>query len=53
MINDLSLLRKFKSYYGIKNSMMKLEKLVEDFDFIDLKTANNSIDWANVKQIKL
>ena len=53
MINDLSLLRKFKSYYGIKNSMKKLEKLIENFDFIDLKTANNSIDWANVKQIKL
>ena len=53
MINDLSLLRKFKSYYGIKNSMKKLEKLIENFDFIDLKTANNSIDWVNVKQIKL
>ncbi len=53
MINDLSLLRKFKSYYGLKNSMMKLEKLLADFEFIDLKTANESIDWNNVKQIKL
>ena len=53
MINDLSLLRKFKSYYGLKSSMIKLEQLIEDFDFVDLKTAENSIDWTNVKQIQL
>lgn len=46
MINDLSRLRKFKSYYGLKGSMTKLEQLIEDFEFIDLTQAVSSIDWS-------
>ena len=30
IINDLSKIRKFKSYYGLKNSLGKLEKLIQD-----------------------
>ena len=53
MLSDLSLLRKFKSYYGLNNSMKKLEKLISTFEFIDLKKANDVIDWSSVKQIRL
>ena len=52
MIKDLSLLRKFKSYYGLNNAFGKLEQLISTFDFIDLKEAHNSIDWSLVKRIK-
>ena len=52
MIKDLSLLRKFKSYYGLNNAFVKLEQLIDTFDFIDLKEANNSVDWSLVKRIK-
>ena len=52
MIKDLSLLRKFKSYYGLNNAFVKLEQLIDTFDFIDLKEANNSVDWSLVKRVK-
>jgi polysaccharide deacetylase family protein (PEP-CTERM system associated) len=53
MINDLSLTRKFKSYYGLETAFTKLEKLISDFDFIDIATANNLIDWNSQKRIRL
>ena len=53
MIDDLSITRKFKSYVGLKKCMKKLEKWVNDFDFIDLRTADKLIDWDNVPLIEL
>ena len=53
MIDELSAFRKFKSYYGLSSSFDKLEKLITDFDFIDLKEANENISWDNMKSIKL
>lgn len=53
VIKELSLARKFKSYVGLKNSKRKLEKWLNDFDFIDIETAENSIDWGTVKKIEL
>ena len=52
MIEDLSLLRKFKSYYGLKNAFLKLEKLITTFDFIDLRKADESINWSLVKTVE-
>ena len=52
IIKDLSLLRKFKSYYGLNNAFQKLEQLISAFDFTDLKEAHNSIDWSVVKRVK-
>jgi polysaccharide deacetylase family protein (PEP-CTERM system associated) len=52
MISDLNLIRKFKSYYGLSNSLNKLERLIQDFDFISLKKADLMIDWTSVKSIK-
>ena len=53
MIQDLSRLRKFKSYYGLKNAFDKLERLISDFDFIDLEEANSAIEWQQVKRVRL
>ncbi len=53
MIKELSVLRKFKSYYGLKNCMPKLEKLIQQHSFIDLQTAEKQVDWAKAKVIKL
>jgi polysaccharide deacetylase family protein (PEP-CTERM system associated) len=47
LIDDLSLKRKFKSYYGLKGSSKKLKKLLNDFDFITLSTAKENINWNN------
>lgn len=53
ILKDLSILRRFKSYYGLKESIYKLEKLIKDFKFMDINTANDLIDWNSVKVIDL
>jgi peptidoglycan-N-acetylglucosamine deacetylase len=53
VIKDLAPYRKFKSYYGLKYSMVKLEKWINDFPFIDIRSADNMIKWNNMKIIKL
>lgn len=53
MIKELSISRKFKSYVGLKGAQAKLEKWLDDFDFMDIEMANNQIDWKIVKTIQL
>jgi peptidoglycan-N-acetylglucosamine deacetylase len=53
VIEELSYLRKFKSYYGLKNCLLKLEKLIQNHSFIDLQTAEKQVDWETAKIIKL
>ncbi|MDB4270900.1 polysaccharide deacetylase family protein [bacterium] len=53
MIKELSLQRKFKSYVGLKSAQYKLEKWLTDFDFVDIATANQEIDWNSVKKVRL
>ena len=53
MIEDLSLLRKFRSYYGLNGAEMKLRRWLADFDFVDLRTADALINWDEVKKIQL
>ena len=52
-IKDLSIIRRFKSYYGLSSAQKKLEKLLDDFEFIDLRTADNLINWKTAKIINL
>ena len=53
VIKNLPIHRKFKSYIGIKNAENKLRKWVSDFEFTDIKKANDAINWNNVKIIEL
>jgi peptidoglycan-N-acetylglucosamine deacetylase len=53
IIKDLSILRKFKSYFGIKGALDKLAHWTNDFEFVDINEANNRIDWNKVKKIEL
>lgn len=50
---DLGIIRAFKTYVGLKNCMTKLDKWVSDFKFIDLRTANQMINWSQEKVIHL
>jgi polysaccharide deacetylase family protein (PEP-CTERM system associated) len=45
--------RYFQSYYGIKNAYGKFLRLLDDVQFIDLRTAVQTIEWDNVSIIKL
>lgn len=53
VVPGLSLLRRFKSYVGLKKCQPKLEQWLKDFDFVDLETANQMINWDQVPVIKL
>lgn len=53
IVEGLSLLRRFKSYYGLKHTEEKLVSLIKRFEFIDLRTAENSVDWQAAETIKL
>lgn len=53
MIEDLSYLRKFKSYYGLSTAMGKLEFLIKKFPFVDLAEAEQLIDWEDARVVKL
>lgn len=53
MIQGLSALRQFKSYVGLKSSKNKLDSWLTDFEFIDISTANNLINWEKAKIIQL
>ena len=53
IVPGLSLPRRFKSYVGIKNCKPKLERLLSNFNFIDLNQADQKINWGHVPEIKL
>ena len=53
IIKNLSPLRKFKSYVGIKGCLKKTKTWLNDFNFIDLRTASNLIDWEKAPIVKL
>lgn len=53
VINNLPLARKFKSYVGLKHSFAKFQKILTDFDFVNVAQANDTIDWASAKKINL
>jgi polysaccharide deacetylase family protein (PEP-CTERM system associated) len=53
MIKDLPLSRKFKSYVGLKGAEKKLNKWLQDFEFVDIQTAVKQIDWDKVPIVKI
>ncbi|MCI1780152.1 MAG: polysaccharide deacetylase family protein [Bacteroidales bacterium] len=48
MIKELPVIRKFKSYVGLKGAEHKLNKWLSDFSFVDIPTASDMIDWEHV-----
>ena len=53
MIKGLSIMRKFKSYYGLRNAERKLRNWLSDFKFTDIATAEASIDWSKQNKFVL
>ena len=53
MLPQLPLMRKFKSYYGLKRAFPKLEKWIGDFETMNIQEANQQIDWVKTKIISL
>ncbi len=53
MIKELSLARKFKSYYGLKTSQNKLARFVKDRNFISLGEAEAQVNWDTAPVVSL
>ncbi len=53
VIKELPKVRKFKSYVGLKHSFAKFQKILTDFDFVNVAQANDVIDWSSAKRIYL
>jgi len=53
MMKSLPLKRKFKSYVGISGAFRKWQRLLDDFDFINVEEAAKIIDWKKQRRIKL
>jgi polysaccharide deacetylase family protein (PEP-CTERM system associated) len=53
VIEDLPLYRKFKSYVGIRGALGKLQRLLSDFEFVDLGTADRLVDWDNTETVRV
>ncbi len=51
MIPGLSISRKFKTYVGLKQSLKKLETLIDEFDFSSVMSASSLIDWHKAPRI--
>jgi polysaccharide deacetylase family protein (PEP-CTERM system associated) len=53
MIKELSLVRKFKSYYGLGGCEDKLVNILRKMPFSDMKTAVAQINWNEVDKVAL
>ena len=53
VVDNLSLSRRFKSYVGLKGAEIKLRKILNKFDFIDVRTAVSKINWSDVPIIDI
>lgn len=52
MISSLPLIRKFKSYVGLSTSFAKFQRLLNDFDFVDIRDADSIVNWDIVPRVK-
>ena len=53
ILHDLPLRKKFKASVGLKGALCKLEKLIQDFEFIDLAEADRRVQWDQTEIIAL
>ena len=53
MIDSLPIMRKFKSYVGLKTSFAKFQRLLNDYEFVSLEEANDKINWEKTRVIEL
>ena len=53
VIKSLPLMRKFKSYVGIKGAFKKFERLLNDYDFINVKMADEMINWNRAPRLNI
>ncbi len=53
ILSGLSLMRRVKSYYGLKQSLAKFQKLIDEFEVISISDAVNLCQWNESRIIDL
>lgn len=53
VLPNLPLLRKFKSYVGLKSAFNKFNRMLEDFEFLNIEEADKEINWNKANTIKI
>jgi polysaccharide deacetylase family protein (PEP-CTERM system associated) len=53
IIKSLPIMRKFKSYVGLKRSFRKFQQLMDDYELVNLEQADKLINWEKVRRIEL
>jgi hypothetical protein len=53
LIKELPFVRKLKSYLGLKRAMIRFNKFMERYDFIDIDLAEKRVDWDKVPLIEM
>ena len=53
VLEGLPMVRKFKSYVGLKGAENKLRRWLSDFDFMDVATAATQVAWDDVPVVSL
>ena len=52
-VKSLPLMRQFKTYVNVRGNMKKWQKLVTDFEFVNVREADALIDWSSQRVIQL
>ncbi len=53
VLEGLPMARRFKSYVGLRTSFRKLERLIREFRFVDVGTADREVDWDAARVVRL
>ena len=53
VVPGLPLMRRFKSYVGIKGAFRKFQRLLDDFDFVNVEQADKTIEWDAVEHLNI
>lgn len=53
IIKELPIIRKFKCYYGLGNSLKKFIKLINKYNFVNISSAAKIINWDKAPVVKL
>jgi polysaccharide deacetylase family protein (PEP-CTERM system associated) len=51
VLDSLPLTRRFKSYVGLRTAWRKLARLLDEFPCVDLRTADEAVDWGKVRVV--
>lgn len=53
LLDNLSMIRRIKSYTGLKQSLTKFKRLLNDFSFVSITEADRIYNWSNSNIVKL